>query len=337
MTANYYPDLSEWRSVSERADELQISINRYALSSLGLRVLAVWRNKNLSDPPRRKTNRSAGKDVSVYPPSFFGVIDEMIDQEKSVQAVSGRKWSLFEDEKSASKTDRHYGFKNAGGRMTKLSKMDARNRLIIAMADQFGLTDFQIAHTYITDRTGRSFIAPGLKSAPEGLAAAASEYIKNYRGSDPGPLIRRVSVKASVDKNQPMDQKDIGKIRKEWEQVLEAKKKIDEELLAKSKGGDGFDVEKYRAPTVSVSQVSNTASENTETSSRRDTSEPLSSISVPRSLLYRLRRMSIEASERAGRHVPPYELVARALDAIDCFGMYSKSSPKESPEDTSNV
>jgi len=329
MTANYYPDLSEWRSVSERVDQLGISMDRYVMSSIGVRALSAWRKKNLNEPPRRLTKRSAGKRVSVYPPSFFAVIDEMIEQEKSVKAVSDRKWSLFEDDASVAGKKPANADAVAKGQITKIKKLAARDSLVHFMSEKLGMNDFQIAHTYIKDKSGRSFIVPGMEHAPSDLANAAKKYIVNYRGGDPGPLIRRLLVRSSVDKNQPMDPKDIGKIRAQWSETLEAKKRIDAELIAEQKQREAIKEQEIRDAKDSADAIDASVPASKDAPARRDTSEPLTSISIPRALLDRLRLLSAVISAEEGRRVSPYELVERAINAIECFGFVSKSSSED--------
>ena len=292
-------DTCAWRSVSERASELGVSLSWKSLLSVSLRA----RSKFLSDhgePVSRVTETSRGKEVSVYPPSFFRVIGDMLHEQVAIDAVAGRDWSLFKDEaknagrkspatkKGPYKISQEQKAKRFRNMVSgKKQKKEIRDRLVFLMHEQIGLDDFQIAHTFVKHGFGVNLIVPGIKTQPDGLVDIAKEYMSKCRGYKPGPLIQRIIAKSGFDRNQPMEPRDIRVI------INRAKKQARKE------------------PTVQVMKKDDIGDV------RGDKSEALTSVSVPRSLFYRLKRISTDATINMKRSVFSYEIIKAALDAYE--------------------
>ena len=288
--ANMFPELSTWLSCREIAGRLGIKMDRFLSAQVGGRARKLWIERNGTKPRFGETSYSHGKKTALYPPTFFRFVDEIIYQEQAVVAVSSRKWVLGGEGKKVKKIRRIDKIMDN----TNASKSLCRGVLVIDMREKFGMDDFQIAHTYVKNRTGVDFIVPGSMSQPAGLAEAAHEYISNYRGYHPGPLIARLCVRPSVDKNEPVKVSEIQRI------IDDTKKKL----------CDAQEAIAVAAKPVASEDPSVPAAD-TEQREQVDRAEPLTSISVPRALLNRMRRMSLDASEEEGRHVPSYEIIER--------------------------
>lgn len=187
----------KWMTFAERIEVLGAKLKTSQKKSLSSRCFQEYAATG-NEPTKMWGN---GRMVVVYPPWFFKRIDEMVSKEIDINAVSDRDWNLFEE--------------NDCGRAESDHTMQ-RNALVSVMADQYGLSDFQIAHTYLRDQSGKSFVIPMLEDVPKGLVRLASEYVSHYRGNDVGPLIRRLRVRDSKDRNVPFDPPEIARIRERY-------------------------------------------------------------------------------------------------------------------------
>ena len=206
------------------------------------------------------------------------------------------------------------------------ARTSVRNALICEMHTQLGLSDMQIAHAYLKGDPASTIIVPGLNKTPEELREIAYEYIRKFRGSDCGPLIRRNLRKKGYDKNRPMEVSDIRDIIRRGEKQLQTQQQTrhspkNASLFDEWEGhGDIHDqVQELRMKVEELSeyirskQAEPEATQNATPQQILSEDRRLSSVAIPPELLAEIRKEVAIRSNQEGRRVATWELIAEAL------------------------